>query len=121
MSLGKFLKKLRIDEDLTLKEFGARIGVKSISYLSGIERGTQKPSKEFEDQILSNFQINTQHKEELKELILQQEKQVKEYSKFTPDQIAFARKFEQFNRLDSENKKNIHADIDKIIKKYFKE
>ncbi|MEW5952136.1 MAG: helix-turn-helix transcriptional regulator [Bacillota bacterium] len=43
MSIGRKIRKLRQEQDLTLKELAARVGI-SLSYLSDIERNRSNPS-----------------------------------------------------------------------------
>ena len=109
--LGKTLRKLRIDYGLTLKEFGEKINITSPSYLSGIERGTIKPSTNFFDSIVANFELDKGKIMEFRELVLEQTKFIEEHKAITPEQIAWARKFEGVDINDE----NIQKKVDELI------
>ena len=99
-TLGKWLRKFRIDQDLTLIEFAKKIDIKSPSYISGIERGTTKPSEDFAAKIIDIFQLTKNQTKELKTLIIQQTELIKEHKAMTPQQIAWARKLEDVDLDD---------------------
>ena len=67
--LTKWLKKLRIEEELTLQEFSKVMGYNSSSYACGIESGRIKPSSDFMDKILGLYPKYEKHREYLEELV----------------------------------------------------
>lgn len=86
--LGKFLKKLRIDNDEVIKDMAKKLGV-SDSYLSQIELGNRKIPKAFLSRILEAYELNTEQINKLSKIIYKNEtvdttkcKDCKHYSEY---------------------------------------
>lgn len=71
-TLGKWLKKMRIDKDLTLKTFAEIMGYNSSAYVSGIENGRIKPSDDFVEKFLNKFPQYQTEKKILNKLMKEQ-------------------------------------------------
>lgn len=65
-NFGKFLRKLRIDEDESAEEMASKLGVTK-SYLSLVETGKRTVPKKWIDLITKNYELSTF---QLKELYL---------------------------------------------------
>ncbi len=57
IELGKFLRKLRIEEGQRLADMSAVIGVSS-AFLSAIERGKKSPPVTFECKVAENYKLD---------------------------------------------------------------
>lgn len=63
--LGKFLKMFRLKNNEKLYEMANKLGFSS-SYLSAMEHGDKKPTKDFVDRFLTSYNLNENEVEELK-------------------------------------------------------
>lgn len=64
---GKYIRKLRIDNTVTLRQMAESIGV-SASALSSVETGKRNITPSFFKNIVTYFQLNTQESCELRKL-----------------------------------------------------
>lgn len=109
--LGKFLRKLRIDRDELLKDMASRIGIAS-STLSSIETGRRNPSRDFEEKLISEYEIVGSQLDQLKSVMLQSRNEIsiKLSDMSTDDQClaaSFARKFENLSQDDKDRIRRI--------------
>jgi|SRR5690554_4587417 len=114
---GRFLRKLRIDNNLILKDMADILNVSS-SMLSAVENGKKSVPLEWEGIIIDNYSLSESEKEELHYSIVESIKQVRidvdssDHSRANVA-VSFARNFEDLNEeklkrifdiLESENK-----------------
>ena len=98
--IGKFLKKLRVDNGEILLDMAQKLGV-TPSFLSAVELGKKKMPYEWNLKIRSVYQLTPNQEEELDEAISISEKSVQidlEDMPFPAKKIAvsFARSFNEF-------------------------
>lgn len=108
--LGKFLKKLRVDNDELMKQMADRLGLAS-STLSSIEAGRRKPGKGFLDRVIATYSLSREQAMELLDAYDRSKDEVGLRIKGLPNQdqrlaVAFARKFAT---LSDEQKKSIRG------------
>lgn len=98
---GKFLRKLRIDKNLILKDMADMLGVTS-SMLSSVENGKKSVPLDWEEKISSAYDLTDDQNEELHNTILDSVKQIRldikdnDYDK-TDLAVSFARNFDELN------------------------
>lgn len=63
-NFGKFCRKLRIDNGELLADMAKKLGVSS-AFLSKVENGNKKPPKEWEEVIISLYQLDSRKAAEL--------------------------------------------------------
>lgn len=63
-NFGKFCRKLRIDNGELLADMAKKLGVSS-AFLSKVENGSKKPPKEWQEEIVSLYQLDNRKAEEL--------------------------------------------------------
>ena len=105
---GKKIRNIRIEEEMTLKEFAEKMGYSSVSYISNIERGLIIPSNDFSDKMLTVFPSYVPLKKDLEHLLQQQKKSNVVTSSLEEKTILFARKYQ--TSTDSQKKR-----IDRIL------
>lgn len=105
--LGKFLRKLRIDNGELLADMANKLGV-SPAFLSRVENGNKRPSSEWEEIITNEYGLEQSQKEELSvhlfEAMNMKNIDISHYDKSEKDlMLAFARKIDTFdeNRLQA--------------------
>lgn len=108
--LGKFLRKLRVDNDELMKQMADRLGLAS-STLSSIEAGRRKPGKGFLERVIGTYELSQKQAAELRDAYDRSRDEVELQIKGLPNQdqrlaIAFARKFAT---LSDEQKKSIRG------------
>lgn len=104
---GRYLRKLRIDNGVILKDVADELEV-SPAYLSSIELGKKNISNEFISRISTHFKLSGQQSKELRSLASLSQPQVKIDLKDNSDQerelvMAFARGYK--NKTEEERKK----------------
>lgn len=108
-TLGKFLRKLRIDQDERLYDMARRLDVSS-AFLSGVENGHKKASNDLVDKIVSTYNLTLQQQEELQYARSESAKQI-DLSQFSPEKreatLMFARKFDDLTQAQVEQIKDI--------------
>ena len=62
--IGKFLRKLRIDQEERLLDMAARLK-KSSAFLSALERGRKEPPSGFEELVVKIYQLGVEKSNEL--------------------------------------------------------
>ena len=69
-NLGKFLRKLRIDNNEYLKDMSQKLDV-SISYLSAIENGVKKISPDLVEKIILVYSLDVEQIDKLKMYVME--------------------------------------------------
>lgn len=115
-SLGKFLRKLRVDHDEYLKDMANRTGV-SIAYLSAIENETKKVSDSLIEKIVSEYGLSGAEEFELRMASMEANKEATIYLENLSEEkidltCRFARRIEA---MDSETL----AKIKEVLKEDF--
>ena len=111
--LGKFLRKLRIDNDELLKHMADRLGLAS-STLSSIEAGRRKPPKGFTEKVAAEYRLDAHQVEELDRAAAQSQDEVAVHIAGLSQEdrklaVAFARKFAD---LSDDQKASIREVLD---------
>ena len=114
-SIGKFLRKVRIDHEEILKDMAEKLGVSS-AFLSAVENGKKKMPEIWFKKLKSIYSFTAEQAEELQKAIIDTnnmvEIELKNASKINKDlAISFAR---EFDSLDDETSKQIL----KILKRH---
>ena len=114
-SIGKFLRKMRIDHEEILKDMAEKLGVSS-AFLSAVENGKKKMPEIWFEKLKSIYSFTAEQAEELQKAIIDTnnmvEIELKNASKINKDlAISFAR---EFDSLDDETSKQIL----KILKRH---
>lgn len=114
-SIGKFLRKVRIDHEEILKDMAEKLGVSS-AFLSAVENGKKKMPEIWFEKLKSIYSFTAEQAEELQKAIIDTnnmvEIELKNASKINKDlAISFAR---EFDSLDDETSKQIL----KILKRH---
>ena len=73
--LGKFLRKLRIDNTEILKTMADSLGV-SASFLSAVENGKKKMPAEWKETIISSYNLNENQINEFEKAIMKTEEEI---------------------------------------------
>lgn len=107
-SIGKFLRKIRIDHEEILKDMAEKLGVSS-AFLSAVENGKKKMPETWFEKLKNIYSFSPEQEEELQNAIIDTnnlvEIQLRNASKNNKDlAIYFAR---EFDSLDDETSKQI--------------
>ncbi|HBG7322948.1 helix-turn-helix transcriptional regulator [Clostridioides difficile] len=113
---GKILRKIRIDNDETLKDMSEKFNVTS-SHLSAVETGKRSIPKQWQDIIVKEYNLNENETNQLKKSILHSATEVKintiDLNKDEKELVfAFASRFKHLNSQDKEEIKSILKKID---------
>ncbi|HBF5866279.1 helix-turn-helix domain-containing protein [Clostridioides sp. ZZV14-6044] len=113
---GKILRKIRIDNDETLKDMSEKFNVTS-SHLSAVETGKRSIPKQWQDIIVKEYNLNENETNQLKKSILHSATEVKinttDLNKDEKELIfAFANRFKHLNHQDKEKIRSILKKID---------
>lgn len=122
-NLGKWLRKMRIDEGLNLKTFSEKMGYNSSAYISGIETGRKKPSRDFIRKFLDVF---PQYKNEEKILNDYLKEQLNDFqcakNVLDNESLVFAREInevvKQINRDSDSAKGKFKKELEELLNKY---
>ncbi|MCR4649398.1 MAG: helix-turn-helix domain-containing protein [Lachnospiraceae bacterium] len=103
-TLGKFLRRLRLDRDEILKDMAEKLSVTS-SFLSSIENGKKKMPNTVKDKLLKCYTLSESELEEFEKALLESNDTVEINIADTTSQkkdlaIAFARSFDNLNDDD---------------------
>lgn len=114
-SIGKFLRKIRIDHEEILKDMAEKLGVSS-AFLSSVENGKKKMPETWFEKLKNIYSFSPEQEEELQNAIIDTnnlvEIQLRNASKNNKDlAIYFAR---EFDSLDDETSKQIF----KLLKRH---
>ena len=99
-SLGKFLRKLRIDNNELLKDMAQKLNV-SVSFLSAVENGKKRMPSEWNNSICRLYQLNDIQQAQFTEAISETERSIDMDFNNVGDNgrklaVAFARKLPDF-------------------------
>ena len=113
-SLGRFLRKLRIDRGEILKDMADKLEV-SVSFLSAVENGKKRMPTAWNGKICSLYELNEGQKEEFTKVIADTEKAIElDFSGASASRrelaVSFARKFSDIDDTQLE-------EIQKILKR----
>ncbi len=96
-TLGKFLRKIRIDRDERLYDMARHLGVSS-AFLSSVENGHKKASTSLINSIINVYNLDESQQERLKDALSLSENRI-DISQFSPQKqeatLMFARKFDE--------------------------
>lgn len=106
-SLGKFLRKLRIDRDMKTFDFAEKTDM-SVAFVSAIETGKRPASKDFLSAVVRVFNLAPEQVEELHRYADETKKEVRlsligASSQSRQLASAFARRFEEIDTNDMES------------------
>lgn len=115
-ALGKFLRKLRIDNDELMKDMADKLKL-ATSTLSSIENGRRNPPKGFEEKLIDAYALATAEIEQLRNAIMQSKDEVALRIKGMSSQdqelaVSFARRFENLSEADKARIKEILSEND---------
>lgn len=101
---GKFLRKLRIEKEILLKEMASKIGVSS-AYLSSLELGKKSISNSVIDNICSAFSLSIEQKKNLQDLAINSQPSIKidlvgKSNEEREVVMSFARRYESLSDAD---------------------
>lgn len=109
--LGKYLRRLRIENDELLKTMADKLGVAS-STMSSIETGRRTPPKGFIERLVNTYQLSGDELVELQDALVRSRDEIpfriKELS--SQDQqlaVVFARKFSSLSESQKEQLRGI--------------
>ena len=114
--LGKYLRRLRLDEGELLKEMAVKLDLASSS-LSSIESGRRKPPKGFAEKIASIYTLTSDQVESLQQAMAYSADEVALVLKgmSASDRelaVAFARRFENLDEADKRRIKEVLGEAD---------
>ena len=109
--LGKFLRKIRIDEGEILWDMANKLEV-TASFLSAVENGKKRMPSAWNKKICELYNLSDEQKEELTEAIAESEKAIEvdlsnSALKNRELAVSFARKFPDMNDYEIEEIKKI--------------
>lgn len=115
-ALGKFLRKLRIDNDELMKDMADKLKL-ATSTLSSIENGRRNPPRGFEENLISAYALAAVEIEQLRSAIMQSKDEVALRIKGMSGQdqelvVSFARRFENLSEADKARIKEILKEND---------
>ncbi len=100
-SLGKFLRKIRIDRGEVLKDMADKLGV-TASFLSAVENGKKRMPSSWNSLICSLYGLDYDQMDEFTRAVADSENKIElDFTNTTPAQrelaVSFARKFNDFD------------------------
>lgn len=115
-SLGKYLRKLRIDNDELMKDMAEKLGL-ATSTLSSIENGRRNPPQGFEDKVVTVYALTNAEVNQLHFAIIQSKEEITMKIKDLSSQdqelaVSFARRFENLSETDKARIKEILNEAD---------
>jgi len=113
--LGKFLRHLRLDLDIILKDMAEDLDV-SPAMLSGVENGKKSIPLEWESKLIELYHLDDKQKAELHQIIIEGIKQIRldttnVGNDMTSLAISFARNFE---KIDEAKRNAIRALLEEV-------
>lgn len=107
-SIGKFLRKVRIDHEEILKDMAEKLGVSS-AFLSAVENGKKKMPETWFEKLKSIYSFSAEQAEELQKAIIDTNDMIEINLQNASDNsrtlaISFAR---EFDSLDDETSEKI--------------
>ncbi len=100
-SLGKFLRKIRIDHGEVLKNMADKLGV-TVSYLSAVENGKKRMPSSWNNRICELYKFDENQTAAFSKAVAETENKIElDFSNATNSQkelaVSFARKFTDFD------------------------
>ena len=111
MSLKKYLRKVRIDQELTVKQFAEIMGIAHASYLQ-MEQMRTKPGKDFVEKFILNFPKYKEDESELSTLVSDSIDNIEWYHKVSGHAYPLMKKIA---KLPKDKREHIYNKIVKII------
>lgn len=113
-ALGKKLRLMRIDLGELLKDMADKLNI-TPSYLSSIENGKRKPTRDFIDKVIITYNLTSSQKRELENAYFETIDEISIHTDNVTNEkkelgLVFARRF---NSLDSEQIKGIAKILNK--------
>lgn len=110
-SIGRFLRKLRIDHGEILKDMAEKLGV-TVSFLSAVENGKKKMPSIWNQKICNLYRLDARQKEEFTAAIADTERSVEmAFDNITMERrelaVSFARKFSELDDVQVEEIRRI--------------
>ncbi|MCD7981299.1 MAG: helix-turn-helix domain-containing protein [Clostridiales bacterium] len=110
-TLGRFLRKLRIDHDEILKDMADKLKV-TASFLSAVENGKKRMPSEWNSKICDLYSLNSEQRNEFTSAISESEKKIEMNFQGAASSnrklaISFARSFTEFDDKQIEAIKKI--------------
>ncbi len=110
-TLGRFLRKLRIDNGEILKNMADKLDV-TVSFLSAVENGKKRMPPAWNARICSIYNLDAQQQAEFSTAVAETENALEMNFKGVPLgnrqlAVAFARKFAEFDKEQLENIRRI--------------
>lgn len=98
---GKFVRHLRLDRDIVLKNMADVIGV-STAMLSGVENGKKSIPLDWEDKLVNHYKLDDKQQQQLHEAIVASINQVRVETKQSTYEkkelaVVFARSFDKID------------------------
>ncbi len=109
--LGKFLRKLRIDNSEILFDMSEKLGV-TVSFLSAVENGKKRMPSSWNKRICQLYNLDLKQSQEFSEAIAKSEDSIDIKLSEVPQQnrelaVSFARKFSDFDERQIEKIKEL--------------
>lgn len=109
--LGKFSRKIRIENEERLEDMAKKLGVSS-TFLSMVENGVKKPPKNWIEKFLSIYELDKKQEQEFRDCVFEavnnKSIDLSSYSKDDRDLLLlFARKIKTINIEQKEQIENI--------------
>ena len=113
-TLGKFLRKVRIDREELLADMARNLGVSS-AFLSQIENGGKKPPKNWEEEFLAKYDLSIEQEQEFRDCVFDalnsKSIDLSQYQQSDRDMmLSFARKL---STITEEQKERLRSIINK--------
>lgn len=113
-AFGKFLRRLRIDKELLLKEMATELQVSS-AFLSSVELGKKSISEEFEEKIISKYKLDVKEASELRQAANLSQPSVKidlvgKSADAREMVMCFARSYESLSEVEKDKLMNLLKD-----------
>lgn len=116
-TLGKFLRKLRIDRNEILKDMADKLEV-TVSFLSAVENGKKKMPSEWNPKICDLYKLDKNQKKDFSEAIATSEEKIEMNIKELPFGKDFAVSFaRELPKMNEQQIKSIAAKFEEILSK----
>lgn len=117
-NFGKFCRILRINRSEVLKDMADSLNVSS-AFLSSVENGKKEIPVDWYNRLISIYSLDQKEAESLKRAIESSKKVLKiSLEAFSSDDrslaLSFARKLEEFDKLDSDSKDKLRTFLEEL-------
>lgn len=115
-SLGRYLRKLRIDRGELLKDMADKLGISS-AMLSSIENGKRNPAQDFASKVADAYDLNAAERDELLRFVAENSESASIGLKGLAPQdqhlaFSFARRFANLSDSEKERIKEVLDEAD---------